>query len=80
VLSAGIHSDIIHSGENMHLSTETKDKMPTVGKCARCGYISSQKLCKACVLLEGLNKGRPKVDISEAEAIMPAARESNAQT
>lgn len=72
--------DIIHSGENMHLSTETKDKMPTVGKCARCGYISSQKLCKACVLLEGLNKGRPKVDISEAEAIMPAARESNAQS
>jgi cytoplasmic tRNA 2-thiolation protein 1 len=49
----------------MHLSSETKEKIPRVGKCARCGYISSQALCKACVLLEGLNKGRPKVDISQ---------------
>jgi cytoplasmic tRNA 2-thiolation protein 1 len=57
----------------MHLSAETKEKMPSVGKCVRCGYISSQKLCKACVLLEGLNKGRPKVDISEAEAAAPNA-------
>jgi cytoplasmic tRNA 2-thiolation protein 1 len=74
-VSAGMDADIIHSGENMHLSTETKDKMPSVGKCERCGYISSQKLCKACVLLEGLNKGRPKVDISEAETTIapPAA-------
>ena len=34
-----------------------------MGKCVRCGYLSSQALCKACVLLEGLNKSRPKVDI-----------------
>ena len=31
-----------------------------VGVCKRCGYISSQPLCKACVLLEGLNKGLPR--------------------
>ena len=31
-----------------------------VGICKRCGYISSQPLCKACVLLEGLNKGLPR--------------------
>lgn len=27
------------------------------GICGRCGYISSSDLCKACLLLEGLNKG-----------------------
>lgn len=35
----------------------------TLGKCQRCGYMSSQQLCKACVLLEGLNKNRPKMEI-----------------
>lgn len=56
--------DIIHSGENMHLNLETTQRIPRVGKCERCGYISSQKLCKACVLLEGLNKGRPKIEVT----------------
>jgi cytoplasmic tRNA 2-thiolation protein 1 len=35
-----------------------------VGQCERCGYMSSQKICKACVLLEGLNRSRPKVDVA----------------
>ena len=34
-----------------------------LGQCSRCGYISSQPICKACVLLEGLNKNRPRMDI-----------------
>ncbi|KAI5290832.1 nucleotidyltransferase [Ascosphaera aggregata] len=38
-------------------------KTQTMGKCARCGYMSSQKICKACTLIEGLNKARPKMDI-----------------
>ncbi|KAI9931743.1 hypothetical protein ASPWEDRAFT_49535 [Aspergillus wentii DTO 134E9] len=38
-------------------------KTQTLGKCERCGYISSQKICKACSLLEGLNKNRPKTAI-----------------
>ncbi|MCJ1357692.1 MAG: nucleotidyltransferase [Icmadophila ericetorum] len=37
--------------------------MQEMGKCSRCGYLSSQEICKACMLLEGLNKGRPQVDI-----------------
>ena len=40
--------------------------------CQRCGYISSNPLCKACVLLEGLNKGRAKREVEEerkAEAV-----------
>lgn len=34
-----------------------------IGQCTRCGYLSSQAICKACMLLEGLNKNRPKVEI-----------------
>jgi cytoplasmic tRNA 2-thiolation protein 1 len=34
-----------------------------LGQCERCGYLSSQAVCKACVLLEGLNKARPRNDI-----------------
>ncbi|MCJ1472249.1 nucleotidyltransferase [Lambiella insularis] len=40
-------------------------KYPTqhIGYCVRCGYMSSQEVCKACMLLEGLNKNRPKMEI-----------------
>ena len=31
--------------------------------CTQCGYLSSQSVCKACMLLEGLNKNRPKTEI-----------------
>ena len=42
-----------------------KKKLPKqkMGKCTRCGYLSSQDVCKACMLLEGLNKNRPKMEI-----------------
>ena len=36
-----------------------------LGKCQRCGYISSQAICKACALLEGLNKNRPSREIGD---------------
>ncbi|PSS13213.1 hypothetical protein M430DRAFT_36325 [Amorphotheca resinae ATCC 22711] len=35
----------------------------TLGTCRRCGYMSSQEICKACMLLEGLNKNRPNMQI-----------------
>ena len=40
-------------------------KLPqqTLGTCKTCGYMSSQDICKACMLLEGLNKNRPKLEI-----------------
>ncbi|EXJ95427.1 hypothetical protein A1O1_00548 [Capronia coronata CBS 617.96] len=34
-----------------------------MGQCERCGYMSSQQVCKACSLLEGLNKSRPQTSI-----------------
>lgn len=46
-------------------STRMPKKLPKqqMGKCARCGYLSSQEVCKACMLLEGLNRNRPKTQI-----------------
>lgn len=43
--------------------TERKINKQTLGTCERCGYMSSQAICKACTLLEGLNKNRPKMEI-----------------
>ncbi|KAI9205824.1 uncharacterized protein BJ171DRAFT_499823 [Polychytrium aggregatum] len=53
--------DIIHSGEAFELREEVKSKMPVQSNCERCGYISSNKLCKSCMLLDGLNKGAPRI-------------------
>ena len=50
--------DIIRSGESFQLKAEVK--IPTQMYCSRCGYISSNELCKACLLLEGLNRGLPR--------------------
>lgn len=54
--------DIIKSGESFRISLDVK--MPEQGVCERCGYISSQKWCKACVLLDGLNRGLPRLGLS----------------
>lgn len=50
--------DIIHSGEAMHVKAEVS--MPVQGHCERCGYISSNRFCQACMLLDGLNRGKPR--------------------
>jgi cytoplasmic tRNA 2-thiolation protein 1 len=44
-------------------SIPKKAPKQVMGRCKRCGYLSSQEICKACVLLEGLNKSRPKTGI-----------------
>lgn len=59
--------DIIHSGES--LSVREGVRMPSQMTCVRCGHISSQEVCKACVLLEGLNKGKPKLGIGKSSKI-----------
>tara|TARA_R110002003_G_scaffold991_6_gene21890 strand:- start:13435 stop:14229 length:795 start_codon:yes stop_codon:yes gene_type:complete len=43
--------------------TPRKTNKQVMGQCKICGYLSSQEVCKACVLLEGLNKARPKHNI-----------------
>jgi cytoplasmic tRNA 2-thiolation protein 1 len=44
--------DIIRSGEAFELRADVRRKEQIT--CQRCGYIASNRLCKACVLLEGL--------------------------
>ena len=39
---------------DVHSETET---------CKRCGYMSSNDLCKACSLLEGLERGMPRAAV-----------------
>lgn len=53
--------DIIHAGENLHVAGQVKRAVQRT--CERCGYISSNALCKACVLLEALNRGNPALGI-----------------
>ena len=65
----GNETEITHNGQkhdrNCKNSNRTPRKLPKqrMGKCARCGYLSSQDICKACMLLEGLNKNRPRTQI-----------------
>lgn len=58
--------DIIHSGEQLKFKEAVTEKLPSQGNCTRCGYISSMEICKACLLLEGLNKGLPKLGVGKS--------------
>lgn len=55
--------DIILSGEALAFKDTTKKVVR--GICSKCGFVSSQQPCKACVLLEGLNRGLPKLGIGK---------------
>ncbi|GAB7327892.1 hypothetical protein MBLNU13_g11676t1 [Cladosporium sp. NU13] len=72
----GLESNQQQTAVTQTVPIRTKDKQKTVksgkdapppkqklGQCERCGYLSSQAVCKACVLLEGLNKARPRTGI-----------------
>ncbi|KAN0097809.1 hypothetical protein V8E55_002255 [Tylopilus felleus] len=49
--------DIIHSGEAFEVREDVKATQKPQQTCKRCGYMSSNELCKACTLLEGLERG-----------------------
>nr|GEV34940.1 cytoplasmic tRNA 2-thiolation protein 1 isoform X2 [Tanacetum cinerariifolium] len=69
--------DIIKFGEDFRIATSTK--MPKQGTCQRCSYISSQKWCKACVLLEGLNRGLPKLGIGRTRGVNSEPKKDDSQ-
>ncbi|CAA9994520.1 unnamed protein product [Nesidiocoris tenuis] len=62
--------DIIHSGEQMKVRESVNKQVR--GICTQCGFVSSQELCKACTLLEGLNKGMPKLGIGKTSKVKKA--------
>lgn len=51
------------------MSIKEQVSLPTQGVCTRCNFVSSQAVCKACVLLEGLNKGLPKLGIGKSSKV-----------
>ncbi|CAG8515304.1 7317_t:CDS:2 [Diversispora eburnea] len=55
-------------GEAFELKKDVK--LPIQGVCKRCGYMSSNEFCKACVLLEGLNRGLPKLGIGKTNKML----------
>lgn len=55
-------TDIIYSGENLPVQGSVGSQNALVERhCAKCGYITSQDLCRACVLLDSLNKGQAQI-------------------
>ena len=56
-------ADLITSGESIRVNDV--DASQHQGRCVQCGYMSSQRVCKACMLLEGLNKGKPKMGLEK---------------
>ncbi|XP_006617558.1 cytoplasmic tRNA 2-thiolation protein 1 [Apis dorsata] len=59
--------DIIHSGETLQIKESIK--LPERRNCSRCGFVSSQEICKACIMLEGLNRGLPKLGIGKSTKV-----------
>ncbi|WVW85701.1 cytoplasmic tRNA 2-thiolation protein 1 [Kwoniella bestiolae CBS 10118] len=60
--------DIIHSGESFQLEQSVQKGMKAMQTCLRCGYISSNDLCKACALLEGLEAGLDRSALRQTQA------------
>lgn len=50
--------DTIRGAELMNFPPGNANRMPVQRKCIRCSYITSQLLCKACVLKESLDTGK----------------------
>lgn len=63
--------DIIHSAERFEIEKTSNAKQQVKGKCELCGFISSNKICKSCSLLEKLKKLKAKKTIEyEKEEIV----------
>lgn len=66
--SAGVRNRSTEKSKQLPIRNGKKQpKKQTMGQCERCGYLSSQSICKACMLLEGLNKNRPLTSVAATE-------------
>ncbi|KAH9991656.1 hypothetical protein BJV74DRAFT_987708 [Russula compacta] len=64
-LEAARPIDMIHSGEAFEVNDEVRATQKTQQTCKGCSYMSSNELCKACSLLEGLECGMSTAAISD---------------
>ena len=53
-----------HTRKTTTVSSRSLPKQQ-MGKCQKCGYMSSQAICKACTLLDGLARNRPRTNIEK---------------
>lgn len=60
----------VNADGSVSLNKEFKDG----NRCEKCGYLSSNKICKACMLLAGLEMNRAKVSIENNASIDGAAK------
>ncbi|KEG13063.1 cytoplasmic tRNA 2-thiolation protein 1 [Trypanosoma grayi] len=51
--------DTIRSGERLRVKEKDAAPENPQGSCLRCGYVTSRRLCRACVLLQALDSGQP---------------------
>lgn len=63
------HNYIIYSLVGETLEIKESIKLPERRNCSRCGFVSSQEICKACIMLEGLNRGLPKLGIGKSTKV-----------
>jgi len=57
--------DIIHFSEAFEVKDEIRATQKAQQTCMRSGYMSSNDLCKACSLLEGLERGMSTAAITD---------------
>lgn len=56
-------ADLGHSAE--HLALRPEAGRAARGACTRCGAVASQPVCAACLLLEGLERGLPRLGLGK---------------
>lgn len=67
-------SDVMEVRSDGTVSLGRPQKFVDGNTCERCGYLSSNKICKACILLEGLEKNRAKMTLEGDASAGGAAR------
>lgn len=60
--------DLVHSAERLALAPAARPPPP--GTCSRCGALASHTLCQACALLDGLNRGLPRLAIGKGRRVL----------
>jgi len=58
-----------------HFGLQNISHHQELSHCIQCGYISSQKLCRACEFLEGLNSKKAKISINFKHSIQESKAE-----
>ncbi|MES1908828.1 MAG: hypothetical protein MHM6MM_001691 [Cercozoa sp. M6MM] len=61
--------DVIRSAEHMRLPCKTKQERPQMMRCAKCGYLTSRQVCKACMLLEGIRTGQTRSALTKGVSV-----------